>query len=148
MKLLLQDKRLLREFLFRGHKAHTMDYYLIIIIFKLYILIYFCQCWPGPLFFDNITCYSNLMPFHYTKWLPRECENSVLQCTIPVWNGLLHNWYQHSPLVKEVSKEQWNSLGVCCNSFGNSWGIVLNIEVIQGKQRIHGFLLGKKSTVQ
>ena len=28
MKLLLQDKRLLREFLFRGHKAHTMDYYL------------------------------------------------------------------------------------------------------------------------
>ena len=67
MKLLLQDKRLLREFLFRGHKAHTMDYYLIIIIFKLYILIYFCQCWPGPLFFDNITCYSNLMPFHYTK---------------------------------------------------------------------------------
>ena len=54
MKLLLQDKRLLREFLFRGHKAHTMDYYLIIIIFKLYILIYFCQCWPGSLFFDNI----------------------------------------------------------------------------------------------
>ena len=49
MKLLLQDKRLLREFLFRGHKAHTMDYYLIIIIFKLYILIYFCQCWPGLL---------------------------------------------------------------------------------------------------
>ena len=66
MKLLLQDKRLLREFLLRGHKAHTMDYYLIIIIFKL-IRIYFCQCWPGPLFFDNITCYSNLMPFHYTK---------------------------------------------------------------------------------
>ena len=83
---------------------------LIIIIFKL-ILIYFCQCWPGPLFFDNVTCYSNLMPFHYTKWLPRECANSVLQCTIPVWNGLLHNWYQHSPLVKEVSKDQWNSLG-------------------------------------
>ena len=49
MKLLLQDKRLLREFLFRGHKAHTMDYYLIIIIFKLYILIYFCQCWPSSL---------------------------------------------------------------------------------------------------
>ena len=40
MKLLLQDKRLLREFLLRGHKAHTMDYYLIIIIFKLYILAY------------------------------------------------------------------------------------------------------------
>ena len=26
IKLLLKDKRLLREFLFRGHKAHTMDY--------------------------------------------------------------------------------------------------------------------------
>ena len=88
------------------------------------------------------------MPFHYTKWLPIECANSVLQCKIPVWNGLFHNWYQHSPLVKEVSKDQWSSIGVCCHSFGNPWGIVLNIGVIQGKQRIHGILLGKKSTVQ
>ena len=47
-----------------------------------------------------------------------------------------------------MSKDQWNSLGVCCNGFGNRWGIVLDIGVVQGKQRIHGILLGKKSTVQ